>query len=107
MKYLTLLFLTVFMTASADARDVTKTAAPSADQPSNGTLEDMSSRNLNRNSAQKEYEEDAVTSGQSATDRNSRNLNIRKRCQTMDGEWLRPIDVGYDGCMSDSRTFKK
>lgn len=107
MKYLTLLFLTVFITASADARDVERTSAPSADQPSTGTVEDMSSRNLNRNSAQKDYEQDAVTSGQSATDRNSRNLNVRRRCQTVNGEWLRPSDVGYDACMTDSRTLKK
>lgn len=107
MKFLSLLILTVMIASPLEARTVERTAAPTSDQPSASSVEDMSSRNLNRHSAQKDYEQDAVTSGQSATDRNERILNLRKRCQTINGEWLRPNDVGYDGCMADSRTFKK
>lgn len=107
MKFLSLLILTAMIASPLEARTVERTAAPTSDQPSASSVEDVSSRNLNRHSAQKDYEQDAVTSGQSATERNEGNLNMRKRCQNIDGKWLRPIDVGYDGCMTDSRTLKK
>lgn len=107
MKFLSLLILTAMIASPLEARTVERTAAPTSDQPSASSVEDMSSRNLNRHSAQKDYEQDAVTSGQSATERNDGRFNMRKRCQTINGEWLRPIDVGYDGCMADSRTLKK
>lgn len=109
MKYITLLVLTVFIASPVHARNVERTAAPTSDQSSTGTFDDVVSSNLNKNSAQRasDYTEDSVRSGQAATERNYHNMNVRRRCQNMNGEWLRPMDVGYDACMIDSRTLKK
>lgn len=99
MKYITLLLLTAFVATPIQARNVERVAAPQSDEPATGSF----------GSTYKtyEYNEDVIRSGQSATKRDDKNSTIKRRCQNLNGEWLRPIDVGYDACMSDSRTLKK
>lgn len=103
MKYALILLLTFSLSSLTYAyeTEVSRTSAPSSDEPSFTNVKE-------KEAADPEYyNTDSVRGGQSATKRDYQYDSNIKMCRTMNGIWLTTGDRGYAACMDSSQTLKK
>lgn len=101
MKYVTLLILTILLSASAYSdTSVNRSAAPSADESITGSESRQTVYHSYDNS-------DTVQTGQSATKREYQYDSKKNACRSFGGVWLYKGDVGFSACMESSETQKK
>lgn len=103
MKYTLLLILTISLSGSvyAASTSVTKTAAPSADEASSGSVKEQEKIYYDNSQS------DTIKSGQSATKRDYQYDSNVNSCRSMNGRWIRTGERGYATCMDSMHTLKK